>query len=173
MVYQEVYFWTATISKWQHLLKEDQFKITIVECLSYLSVQNKIKVYGFVIMPNHVHIIWEMVEPNGKEKPYESFLKFTSHQFQKILHRTNPNELCNYLVDESTRKHRYWKRDSLAVKMLSRDMLQQKLEYLHNNPLQSHWNLSLEPEQYHFSSAYDYANNFTRFNFLHHYFDRV
>ncbi|MBK7039800.1 MAG: hypothetical protein IPH46_04830 [Bacteroidetes bacterium] len=31
-------------------------------------------------------------------------------------------------------------------KILSREMLQQKLEYCHNNPLQAHWNLTTTPE---------------------------
>jgi len=64
-------------------LSEDEFKQIIVDSLSYLSKENKIQVYGFVIMLNHTHILWEMIEMNGKEKPYASFLKFTSHQFQK------------------------------------------------------------------------------------------
>ena len=41
------------------------------------------------------------------------------------------------------------------------------------DPLQEHWNLTKEPEQYYYSSAFDYLNNFTRFKFLCHYFDRV
>ena len=70
MEYNEVYFWTATISKWRNLLLEDDFKQIIINSLVYLSDSKKLAVYGFVIMPNHVHIIWEMLENNGKEKPY-------------------------------------------------------------------------------------------------------
>lgn len=173
MVMNEVYFWTATINNWHHLLKEDMYKMVIVDSMSYLSNFNKIKVYGFVIMPNHFHVIWEMLELNGKEVPYESFLKYTSHQFQKILRKQNPAAYLLYNVDEVTRKQRYWKRDPLAIRILSREMLQQKLEYIHLNPLQAHWNLSTLPEQYEYSSAFDYLNNFKRFNFLNHYFDRV
>ncbi|MEZ5046601.1 MAG: hypothetical protein R2831_06380 [Chitinophagaceae bacterium] len=52
-------------------------------------------------------------------------------------------------------------------------MAQQKLAYCHNNPLQEHWNLASEPENYFWSSAFDYCNNFSRFTFIKHYFDRV
>lgn len=169
----EVYFWTATISKWRKLLIEDEFKQIIIDSLSYLCKENKIHVYGFVIMPNHVHIIWEMIEMNGKEKPYASFLKFTSHQFQKKIKAMNTDTYLIYNVEEITRKQRYWKRDTLAIKILSRDMLQQKLQYCHNNPLQEHWVLAKEPESYYWSSSYDYSNNFSRFTFLKHYFERV
>jgi putative transposase len=173
MELNEVYFWTATISKWRHLLKEDRYKKIIVDSLEYLSNQNKVKVYAFVVMPNHMHMLWEMLELNGKENPYESFLKYTAHQFQKLLKSSNSEEYKLYNVDEVTRKQRYWKRDPLAIRILSREMAQQKFEYIHNNPLQEHWNLAKEPEQYYYSSAFDYSNNFSRFEFLNHYYDRL
>ncbi len=169
----EIYFWTATISKWRNLLQDDLFKKVLIDSLTYLSSQKKIVVYAFVIMPNHIHIIWEMLEMNGKEKPYASFLKFTAHQIQENLIIQHPELLKEYEVKEETRHHRFWKRDSLAIKILSREMLEQKLEYCHNNPLQAHWNLALEPEGYYYSSAFDYANNMCRFSFLQHYWDRV
>ena len=173
MEFNEVYFWTATISKWRHLLTEDKFKNIIINSLSYLSQANKIAVYGFVIMPNHIHLNWEMLEMNGKETPYASFLKYTSHQMQKMLKGMDIRTYQLYNVDEVSRTQRYWKRDPLAIKILSREMMQQKLEYCHNNPLQAHWNLVTTPEDYYYSSAFDYMNNFCRFTFLKHYFDRV
>lgn len=60
---------------------------------------------------------------NGKEKPYASFLKHTSHQMQKLLKKVNNPPYISYNVAEITRKQRYWKRDPLAIKMLSREML--------------------------------------------------
>ncbi len=173
MELHDVYFWTASIEYWRPLLSDDTFKQIIVNSLDYLSQQKKINVYGFVIMPNHIHIIWEMLEMNGKEKPYASFLKFTAHKFQKLLKSKTVYEFKKYNVDESSRKQRYWQHDPLAIKIFSREMLQQKLEYCHNNPLQEHWCLSNEPETYYWSSAYDYCNNFTRFTFLKDYYDRV
>jgi REP element-mobilizing transposase RayT len=173
MELHEVYFWTATISQWRKLLIENEFKRIIIDSLEYLCRQQKIHVYGFVIMPNHVHFIWEMLEMNGEEKPYTSFLKFTSHQFQRRLRALKSGTLLNYNVKEITRKQRYWKRDPLAIKIVSRDMLEQKLMYCHNNPLQEHWSLTIEPESYYWSSAYDYANNFSRFSFIRHFADRV
>ena len=61
-----VYFYTATILKWQNLLKPDKYKDIIISSLKYLVDNKKIEVYAFVIMPNHIHIIWKMLEMNGK-----------------------------------------------------------------------------------------------------------
>ena len=73
---------------------------------------------------------------------------------------------------EDSRKHRIWKRDPLALNILSREMLQQKLEYCHN-PLQALRNVAKVPEDYYYSSAFDYQSNMSRFKFLKHYFDRT
>ena len=53
----KIYFWTATIHKWYHLLMDDSLKYIIIDYLKILSEENKIAMYGFVIMPNHLHFI--------------------------------------------------------------------------------------------------------------------
>ena len=73
MYLNEVYFWTSTIYQWKHLLKQDKYKEILIDSLANLTERKKIKVYGFVIMPNHVHLLWEMIEKNGKEVPHASF----------------------------------------------------------------------------------------------------
>ena len=83
MELERLYFSTATIIKWQMLLKPDKYRKIIIDSLSFLVHKNKIQVYGFVIMPNHIHIIWELLDLNGKEMPHASLFKYTSH----ILYR--------------------------------------------------------------------------------------
>ena len=55
----KIYFWTATIHKWMPLLESDLYKQIIVDSLKYLSDKGLITVYAFVIMPNHIHLIWQ------------------------------------------------------------------------------------------------------------------
>ena len=81
----EVFFWTATINQWQKLLLEHEYKQVVISSLEYLSNAEKIEVYAFVIMPNHVHLIWKTNELNGKETAQGSFLKYTAHEFRKML----------------------------------------------------------------------------------------
>ena len=85
MSLNEAYFWTDTIKDWKHLLKPDKYKEFIIEELQWFKNKNKIAVYGFVIMPNHLHLLWEMLNKNGKEMPHASFNKFTASNFLKDL----------------------------------------------------------------------------------------
>lgn len=169
MEFNKVYFWTDTIKDWKHLLKQDKYKQIIIDTLDDLSKKNLIKVYGFVIMPNHIHLIWELLNYNGKEMPHASFNKSTAHNIVKDLKIKHPQVLPFFKVSDTERSHRIWQRDPLAILLESKSMLEQKLDYIHNNPLHERWNLASRPENYSWSSASFYENNDKKFAFMRHY----
>lgn len=80
MELHDVYFYTDTIVDFKHLLYDDNIKLIIIQSLSYLVIKKLVKVFGYVIMPNHIHLIWTQLGLNGKESPAGSFTKFTAHQ---------------------------------------------------------------------------------------------
>jgi putative transposase len=69
----EVYFWSNTVKDWKHLLKQEKYKQLIINCLKELVDKKLIAVYAFVIMPNHIHLVWELLSKNGNELPNASF----------------------------------------------------------------------------------------------------
>ena len=81
----KIYFFTATIHQWLPLLAQENNQQLIINCLKKLCDDGLLTVYGFVLMPNHVHIIWQQNKLNGKETPQGSFLKHTAHEFLKKL----------------------------------------------------------------------------------------
>jgi len=162
------YFYTATILNWHHLLQKDSFKNIVIQSLQFLTTKGKVKVYGFVIMPNHIHLVWRNLEMNKKEFPNESFLKFTAHEFKKELKKSGELDE-KYVVEKVDRKYQFWQRSSLAVEILSKEMLEQKLDYIHLNPLQAQWNLATDPNDYFYSSCSFYEKNTTGFNWLTDY----
>lgn len=172
MLLNEIYFWTDTIKDWKDLLKDDLYKTIILDCWRELVNRNKIIIYGFVIMPNHLHILWEMIEMNGKEMAYASFNKFTSHQFLESLRSKKTSSFSDYTENDGERKHRFWQRDPLAVCIGSKEVFEQKLDYTHFNPLQEHWNLASRPEYYKWSSAQFYETGIDEFGFLTDYRER-
>ncbi|SDG66062.1 Transposase IS200 like [Pedobacter terrae] len=159
----KIYFWTATINKWQKLLEKDIFKQIILSSFEHLSKLNKLDIFAFVIMPNHIHVILRTNELNGKETVQGSFLKYTAHEFKKHL---NQNELNNYFSDSTNKNYEFWQRDPLAIHLYTPEVAYQKLDYLHNNPCTEHWQLVTAPEEYLYSSASFYEKNELKFNFL-------
>ena len=122
-----LYFWTATINNWYRLLQEDSLKEIIISSLKHLSTLRKIEVYAFVIMPNHLHFIWQLLEMNGTEKPHTSFLKFTAHSFKKHLQINNSQLLKLYAVDAANKEYEFWQRDSLPFELLNKEPLTKSL----------------------------------------------
>lgn len=167
----EIYFWTSTVKDWKKLLIQDTYKQWIIDSLKYLVEKNKITVYGFVIMPNHIHLVWKLNELNGKESPHASFNKFTAHKIVAHLKNNHQSVLSLFKVDEQERQYRVWQRDPLAILMDSKSKIEQKITYIHNNPLNERWNLAKYPEKYYWSSAKFYHNGNDDFGLLTHYMD--
>jgi putative transposase len=68
-------FFTATILDWKPLLKEDNFKDIIVNSLRFLVETKRVKVLSFVIMPNHLHLIWQIQPSHERDEVQRDFLK--------------------------------------------------------------------------------------------------
>ncbi len=73
-------FLTITCLEWTHILKEDRFKDIVIDSLRFLSKEERIQVFGFVIMSNHFHLIWQMLGDHKLDDVQRDFLKFTSHE---------------------------------------------------------------------------------------------
>jgi putative transposase len=54
-------FFTATILEWKKLLKPEKYKDIILRSLQFPVENKRVKVNGFVIMDNHIHLIWQMM----------------------------------------------------------------------------------------------------------------
>ena len=114
-----------------------------------------------------------MLEMNGKELPYASFMKFTGHQFLKKLKTNHPKVLPYFEVTTTTRTYQFWKREALPIEIYSRSVVEQKLNYIHNNPLQEKWSLAKDPSEYYYSSASFYDKGEDPFGMLTHYLERI
>jgi len=165
---QQIYFWTATINQWQNLLVEDDFKQVIISSLQNLSERQLITIYAFVIMPNHLHLIWRLDAPNGRESAKGSFLKFTAHEFKRRLKASG--NLEHYKVNAANKQYEFWKRDSLGIAIWSRNVAQQKLDYIHANPVTGKWLLAKDDISYRWSSARFYEFGEDEFGFLKNLF---
>jgi putative transposase len=160
-------FLTVTCLEWKHVLKEDALKDIVTESLTYLTNSKRIRVYGFVIMSNHFHLIWQSIGENKSREVQRDFLKYTSQQILKILQREKSDLLIELLVNAKDRKYQVWERNSLAIPLWSSYVFRQKLNYIHQNPVKA--KLCRFPEEYEYSSARFYERNESDWKFLSHH----
>jgi putative transposase len=132
---------------------------------------NEVGVAGFVIMPNHIHIIWRMGAETKRENLQRDFLKITAKQIIDILQRGDTEMIRKITVNLKDRKPQVWKRNSMSIDLYNEKFLLQKLNYIHKNPCHPKWDLATHPCDYLYSSAKFYYNRENGFDILQHYAD--
>jgi putative transposase len=161
-------FITVTCLNWNHLLLDDKRKDIIIDSLRYLVQNERIYLYSFVIMSNHIHLIWEIREGWNEKNIKQMFLKFTA---QQIKFQLDANELEKYKSTQKDRAFHFWERRAWRAELLTREVLEQKLDYIHQNPVKA--NLVKIEEDYKYSSVDFYTRNSSKWDFITHYMERI
>lgn len=168
-----ILFFTATIYQWKPLLKKDKYKQIIMGSLKFLVLNNRIFLYGFVIMPNHIHLLWKIRESYKLKDVQRDFLKFTAQKIKFDLIENDLNLLREFRKNGKDRIYQFWQRNSHNKRIYNRTVFEQKLDYIHLNPLQERWKLADQPEDYKFSSAEFYLLNKDDWGFITHYYEHI
>ena len=165
---ENLWFFTSTINSWQKILNKDNCQI-IIESFNFIAINKWIKIYGFVLMPNHIHIVLSL-EEKDKIAFQRDFLKHTAQQILFNLKKENNAEMLLKLTStQNDRNFQIWERRPKWILIENELILKQKLEYIHNNPIQEHWRLCKFTDEYFFSSAKFYENGIKDFEFLNRY----
>ncbi len=160
-------FYTATIYQWKHLLTEDKHKDIIIESLKFLVHEKRIVLNAFVIMSNHIHLIWQPLFGFTTSDIQASFMKYTAQQLKRMLTKNNQETLTEFKVNKYDRTYQIWKREALSIELITPAVFNQKLEYIHYNPVRA--GLCSNPEEYKYSSAKFYYGGKDSFEILTHY----
>ncbi len=164
-------FLTATNLNWLPILQNDHHKQILMEALQRRVKDEQLSIYGFVIMPNHFHIIWQIHDGINKADFMRDFMKFTARSILKFMFMNDDPLLAVLKVKAADRNQQVWERNSLSIELYTEEVFLQKLNYIHNNPIQPKWNLCNLPEEYFYSSAKFYENGGKQddFNMLTHF----
>ena len=155
-----VYFITFTCYKWLHLLEKVKGYDLIYSQFDYLKKQGHY-ITGYVIMPNHVHVLTAFREiENSINTVIGNIKRFAAYEIVKRLKALKATELLATLaagVNSSDRKrgklHEVFEPSFDCKECYSFEFINQKLNYMHNNPCSGNWNLAKSPVDYQHSSA--------------------
>ena len=118
-----------------------------------------------------MHLLWRITEGLEREIVQGALLSFTAHAFKKHLKHQNTSLLKTFYVDAKDRSYQFWQREPMVKEVWTERFLLQKLNYIHYNPCQTHWQLATMPEDYKWSSALFYEKNIIEHAWLTHYKD--
>lgn len=157
-------FYTATILNWMNLLRPEKYKMVIIDSLKYLVKEKRVVLYAYVIMDNHIHLIWKPTKLFSLKHTQLSFMKFTAQRIKRDLELNNSEALSKFLVLKKDRKYQFWQRNALGIKLYNDEILIQKMNYIHNNPVKKQ--MCDKDTDYRFSSAKFYNELGDEFDFL-------
>ena len=140
----------------------------LIDAFRYRVEQKQVQIYAFVIMPNHFHVIWTVLEPKSPADFQRDFLKATAKRLLKNISETEPNLLPKFISTQRDRKYHVWERRGLGIPIYKDEVLFQKMNYIHYNPCNLKWKLADRPEDYFYSSAGFYLGGRNDFDFLTH-----
>jgi putative transposase len=155
----ELYFVTLTIVDWIDLFTRRLYSDLIIENLIYCQKNKGLHVYEYVIMTNHLHMI-ARVEDGSLGALLRDFKTFTSKELVKLIN-DNPNESRRDWMLKAFEKagrinplnihHQLWQNGNYPVLLYSPKVIEQKTDYIHDNPVKAGFVGS--PHEYWYSSA--------------------
>jgi REP element-mobilizing transposase RayT len=151
------YFCTITVLDWYPIFIEDTYIDPLLESLTFCRQHKQLQLFGYVIMPNHVHLI--AAAPNLHEV-MRDWKRFTSRNLHDLLKANNRLEILSALSNatEPNRKRAgylsLWQSGFHPKAVAGQNVFEQKLRYLHENPVRK--GLVDHPEDWTYSSARDF-----------------
>ncbi len=158
-----MYFLTSTVVEWIDVFSRKIYRDTIIDSFDYCIKNKGLRLHAFVIMTNHVHWIASAKEKLKFSDIVRDLKKHTSKeivkQIQEYAHESRRDWMLNAFsysgINHSDNKnHKFWQDDNHAMEIFSEKFFEEKLNYIHNNPVRAGW--VNKPEDYIYSSAGDY-----------------
>ena len=157
------YFITLQVVEWIDIFTRDCYRKIIVDNLEYCVKKKGLEIYGWVIMSNHIHLLVKSNTDN-LSNTLRDFKSYTSKVILQEIQNKNESrkDWMLKLFKDAAFKHQrnaeyqFWTHENHSEHIYSNNFMEQKLEYIHNNPVRN--GIVVKAEDYNYSSATDYAD---------------
>ena len=115
-------------------------------------------------MSSHIHMIIGRHGEQKLEHIIRDIKKYTSTRIIEAI-KNNPHEsrreLFHWLFERAGKRnpnnthYQFWQQNNQPIELITNNFIDQKLDYIHNNPVEA--GIVLSPEHYFYSSAVNYA----------------
>lgn len=159
------YFISFATVYWIDVFTRDIYFSVIIESLDYCRKNKGMEIYGYCIMPSHIHLIFRSAEadPSGLIRDFKGF---TSRKILKTIEENTQESRKEWLLwmfekagkkNSNVKNRQFWQQNNKPIELWSLKVFEQKLNYIHNNPVIS--GFVTNPIDWKYSSARNYGNN--------------
>jgi len=134
----------------------------MVESLAYCQKKKGLELFCWCVMSNHVHLIAKAKEGFKLSAIIRDMKKHTSKQITEVI-KEGPESRKEWLLDtmlkagkqnSKAQTYQLWRNDNQPLVLYKPETTRQKLNYIHNNPVEN--GIVENPEDYLYSSARNY-----------------
>lgn len=140
------YFFTVTVRYWYYVLDRYNRWDIITNSLKFFQKNRGLKIYGFALMINHIHLI---IFSDNVISFICDFKKFTAREILKNIKQFEPDILKLFIKKNGICE--FWSKTNMPEIIESENFLLQKMNYIHENPVKRDY--VLNPEDWYWSSA--------------------
>ena len=158
-----VYFISPTIVGWIDLFTRKEYCELVLDSLRYCQREKGLVIHAWCIMPSHMHLIVSSTSKNQLSDIMRDFKKFTSMHIISEINASNESRKEWLLREFETAgshlkrisHYKVWQDGNHPIELDTNEMMEQKLDYVHDNPVVS--GIIYRAEDYCYSSAVDYG----------------
>ena len=153
---QNPYFITITILHWIPIFTRVDTVEIVLNSLKYLQKSDNLKIFSYVILENHIHII---SESDDLQKTFTKFKSFTAREIIKYLKDRGVKTILDQLsfykkLHKKDREFQLWQEGISPRLIKDENMMVEKINYIHQNPVKR--GFVDKPEHWRYSSSRDY-----------------
>lgn len=161
--HQAPHFITFAVVEWVDALSRQQYKDIIIESLRHCQQAKGLILYAYVIMNNHIHLIVSANEEFNLSDILRDMKKFTSKALIQQISGNMQESRRKWMLwlfksagmrNSNNKNFQFWQQDNRPIELSSNAMIDQRLDYIHQNPVKE--GIVYQPEHYVYSSAIDY-----------------
>ncbi len=151
------YFLTATTVNWTPRFSSHALVQILLDSLRFLQTSARPTLYAYVILENHLHLVAASPDLSAA---ISSFKFYTARQMIDFLEINKTAHVLHQLefykaMHKTDRTYQVWQEGSHPELIQGEAMVRQKIEYIHNNPVQRGY-VDL-PIHWRYSSARNYG----------------
>lgn len=159
---EAAYYLTFQVVFWIDIFTRKVYRDILIDSLKYCQKEKGLELNAFVIMSNHVHILARS-STGELSSTIRDFKKYTSKKIiDTIINETESRRdwmlrLFKYAANRQNKKgdYQFWTHENHAIEVFSNTFIEEKVTYIHNNPVRS--GIVSSPEEYIYSSAKYYS----------------
>jgi putative transposase len=150
------YFLTATVVEWIPVFIGKEACDIIVDALAYCRAKKSLRVYAYVVMENHIHLV---ADAPDLSRTLQAFKRHTASEIVSLAERSKKDWLLNQFAYykkryKTTSRYQVWQEGLHPQLIQGQAMMHQKIAYIHDNPVRLGY--VDVPEHWRYSSARNY-----------------